>query len=70
MFRGLCFLLDDFDGVEKGVLNAVMLRGVFKGHILLEPPVMEETGRVLNLAVLVPSNILSLSRQQSMPVNM
>ena len=48
------FLLDDFDGVEKGVLNAVMLRGIFKGHILLEPPVMEKTGRVLNLAVLVP----------------
>jgi len=64
------FVLDDFDGVEKGVLNAVMLRGIFRGHILLEPPVMEKTGRVLNLAVLVPSNILSLSRQQSMPVNM
>ena len=38
------FLLDDFDGVEKGVLNAVMLRGIFKGHILLEPPVMEKLG--------------------------
>ena len=64
------FLLDDFDGVEKGVLNTVMLRGIFKNHILLEPPLLEDRGRLLNLAVLLPAKILTLARQQSLPVDM
>ena len=63
-------VLDDFDGVEKGVLNAVMLRGTLRGHILLAPPVLKSKNRVLNMAILVPSKILSLSRQQALPVNM
>ena len=64
------FVLDDFDGVEKGVVNAVMLRGVFKSHILLEPPFLDKKGVPLNLAVLVPSKILTLTRQQTLPVDM
>ena len=64
------FILDDFDGVEKGVVNAAMLRGVFKGHILLEPPLIKEKQVPLNLAILVPTKILTLSRQQTLPVQM
>ena len=33
------FVLDDFEGVEKGVVNAIMLRNVFRGTMLIEPPV-------------------------------
>ncbi len=62
-------LVDDFEGVEKGVSNVFMLRSVFKGHLLIEPEVLEGFDRG-NLAVLVPSSILSLSRQQTLPVNM
>ena len=47
----------------------MMLRGVLKNYILLEPMV-DRNGVVLNLAIMVPSSLLSLSRQQSLPVNM
>ena len=61
--------LDDFEGVEKGVVNAMMLRSSLKGMILLNPAV-EENYDVGNLALLVPANMLTLSRQQSLPVDM
>ena len=32
-------VIDDFEGVEKGVINVMMLRNKFPGHVLLEPPV-------------------------------
>ena len=63
-------LLDDFEGVEKGVSNALLLRGLFKGHILLQPEYNEKIGYRGVTAVMVPANLLSLSRQQGLPVNM
>ena len=60
------FLIDDFEGVEKGTVNALMIKNAFPNYILLEP--YRETQSVL--AVMVPSQILKLSRQQSLPVNM
>ena len=69
MSEDCIIVLDDFEGVEKGVVNAMMLRGVLKNYILLEPMV-DRNGVVLNLAIMVPSSLLSLSRQQSLPVNM
>ena len=69
MNEGCVIILDDFEGVEKGVMNAMMLRSVFRGMILIEPPI-ENNSHVGNLAMLVPSNLLTLTRQQSLPVNM
>ena len=47
-------LLDDFEGVEKGVVNAMMLRNVFKGFMLIEPPI-EKDAKLGNLALLRPT---------------
>ena len=69
MNNNCVIVLDDFEGVEKGVVNAMMLRNAFKGMILVEPAV-EENCEVGNLAILVPSANLTLSRQQGLPVNM
>ena len=63
-------LLDDFEGVEKGVSNALLLRGLLKGHILLQPEYNEKIGYRGVTAVMVPANLLTLSRQQGLPVNM
>ena len=52
-------LLDDFEGVEKGVVNAMMLRNVFKGFMLIEPPI-EKDAKLGNLALLVPPNLITL----------
>ena len=64
------FLIDDFDGVEKGVMNAVILRSFFPNYLLLEPPIIVERRERLNLGVLIPSSIINVSRQQSLPVEM
>ena len=63
------FVLDDFEGVEKGVVNAVVLRNVLRNSLLIEPPV-ETSGETGNLAILAPASLLTLSRQQNLPVNM
>ena len=57
-------LLDDFEGVEKGVSNALLLRGLLKGHILLQPEYNEKTGYRGVTAMMIPANLLTLSRQQ------
>lgn len=62
-------VLDDFEGVEKGVVNAMMLRNAFRGMFLVNPAV-EKNGVSGNLALLVPTNLLTLTRQQGLPVNM
>ena len=64
------FVVDDFEGVEKGVVNVMMLRNKFSGHVLLEPPVLTDRRERLNFSVMVPARILSISRQQSLPVSM
>ena len=54
-------LLDDFEGVEKGVSNALLLRGLLKGHILLQPEYNEKTGYRGVTAMMIPANLLTLS---------
>ena len=51
------------------MVNAMMLRGYLKQHILLEPEIHND-GKKGNQALLIPSSNLSLSRQQRLPVNM
>ena len=62
-------VLDDFEGVEKGIVNAMMLRNNFRGMFLVNPAV-EENKFFGNLALLVPASLLTLTRQQGLPVNM
>ena len=46
----VALFLDDFEGVEKGVVNAMMLRNVFKGFMFIEPPI-EKDAKLGNLAL-------------------
>ena len=62
------YILDDFQGVEKGVANAMLLRQAFRNYILLEPPLKNNEKGIL--AVLIPASIISLTRQQTLPVSM
>ena len=62
-------VLDDFEGVEKGTVNAMMLRNNFRAMFLISPAV-EENRIAGNLALLVPAALLTLTRQQGLPVNM
>jgi hypothetical protein len=67
------FIIDDFEGVEKGVANVMLLRQAFKDLLLLRPEVLFEpsTGlRVTNTALMLTVNSLSLSRQQEVPLDM
>ena len=66
------FVLDDFEGLEKGIINGIKLRDIYPNLILIRP-----NGKSPNvnqdsppLAVLVPPEILQLSRQQSLPIRM
>ena len=60
-------VLDDFE-VEKGVVNDDV-EECFSGNILVNPAV-EKNSVSGNLALLVPANLLTLTRQQGLPVNM
>jgi hypothetical protein len=71
--KNVVFILDDFEGTEKGVANATLLRQVFNDLILLRPEVLFEPGiglRVTNTALMLTANSLSLSRQQEVPLDM
>ncbi len=64
------FLVDDFEGVEKGVDNALKLRNAFTDLMMLAPPATLADGWSKShcLAVLLPSKLIQLSRQQRLPL--
>jgi hypothetical protein len=64
------FLIDDFEGVEKGVDNALKLRATFQDLILLAPPAILADGWSKShcIAVLLPAKLIQLSRQQRLPL--
>lgn len=67
------FVLDDFEGTEKGVTNALMLRQVFNDLVLIRPEVRVVSGGApltSNTAVMFSARTISLSRQQEMPLDM
>ena len=67
------FILDDFEGLEKGVSNALMLRQAFGELILLRPELtLTDQGRpqVSNTALMLSAQSISLSRQQEAPLDM
>ena len=63
-------VLDDFEGVEKGVSNGLLFRSLLKSHILIQPEYNKDIEYRGVMALMIPANLLSLSRQQSLPVNM
>jgi hypothetical protein len=66
------FIVDDFEGVEKGVVNVLMLRERFNDLLLLAPEYDLSDGwnDSHSLAVLVPSSNLRLTRQQRLPLEL
>jgi hypothetical protein len=71
--KNVVFIIDDFEGVEKGVANAMLLRQAFNDLVLLRPEVIFETStgsRITNTALMLTADSLSLSRQQEVPLDM
>ena len=66
------FLLDDFEGLEKGIINAIKLRDLYPNLILIRPNAKAWDGAQESppLALLVPPEVLQLTRQQSLPIRM
>ncbi len=66
------FLLDDFEGLEKGIINGIKLRDIYPNLILIRPNGKAPDGgqETPPLALLVPPEVLQLSRQQSLPIRM
>lgn len=66
------FILDDFEGLEKGIINGIKLRDIYPNLILIGPNGKAPDGgqESPRLAVLVPPEVLQLSRQQSLPIRM
>jgi len=64
------FVFDDFEGVEKGVYNAMMIGGRLKDYVLVRPssqafPVVSRPrGR---LALMFPISLLRVTKQQYLP---
>lgn len=66
------FLLDDFEGLEKGVVNGLKIRDHFPQLVLIPPEspqdsFSQKTGRI---AMLVPPGLIRISRQQTTPLSM
>ena len=66
------FILDDFEGTEKGVMNAVIMRERFKDLMLIAPEYDLNKGwnDAHCLAVLVPHSIFRITRQQRLPLGL
>jgi hypothetical protein len=65
------FVLDDFEGLEKGVVNGLKLRDLYPDLVLIMPHDKETiTGKPPSLAILIPPKILLLTRQQNIPLGM
>ena len=66
------FIIDDFEGVEKGVTNAVLLREKFPNLLLLAPEYSLTNGwnDAHCLAVMLPASNIRLSSQQRLPLSL
>jgi hypothetical protein len=66
------FVLDDFEGIEKGVANALLLRQKYQGLLLLAPENSFQVGwnESHSLALMFGANILRLTRQQRLPLEL
>lgn len=66
------FVLDDFEGIEKGIENALFLRRKFPNLMLLPPSNDDRASgvRLSKLALMCDPSIIKLTRQQTLPGNM
>ncbi|MEQ9304642.1 MAG: hypothetical protein RJQ14_12100 [Marinoscillum sp.] len=66
------FVIDDFEGVEKGVTNAILLREKFPSLLLLAPENKLSNGwnDAHCLAVMLPASNIRLSSQQRLPLSL
>jgi hypothetical protein len=66
------FLLDDFEGLEKGIINGIKFRDIYPNLMLIRPNIkaIGSDQESPPLALLVPPEVLQLSRQQSLPIRM
>lgn len=66
------FIIDDFEGIEKGVVNALYLRERFSELLLLIPDSDFKNGwnESHSLAVLVPGRSIQTTRQQRLPLTL
>jgi predicted O-methyltransferase YrrM len=66
------FIVDDFEGVEKGVSNVFHLREKFRELILLTPDAEQKNGwnESHSLAVLIPMANIRITRQQRLPMSL
>ncbi len=67
------FIMDDFEGVEKGVSNALLLRQAFNDLVMIRPEVLfkESVGVVkMNIGLMFTAKSIQLSRQQDLPLDM
>jgi len=70
MSKDAVIVLDDFEGVEKGVINAVALATELKNYVLIRPSLsLTSSGRQLlgKTALMLPANLLRITRQQRQP---
>jgi predicted O-methyltransferase YrrM len=72
MTEDAVFVLDDFEGIEKGVINATMLLSGLNGYFLLRPSiVVSDFNQVFGkTAILAPTKLLNVTRQQLLPFGM
>ncbi len=66
------FVLDDFEGIEKGVANALMLRQKYNGLLLLVPENPPHAGwnESHSIALMFSAGIIRLTRQQRLPLEL
>ena len=66
------YIVDDFEGVEKGVSNVFLLREKFPGLILLTPDAELKNGWNEShcLALAVPTANIRVTRQQRLPLGL
>ena len=67
------FILDDFEGLEKGVANGLALKGAFASLLLLSPPhgdLVRRFSSSHNLALLVPKSAINITPQVPLPLTM
>ena len=66
--KSTIYILDDFEGTEKGLENALILRRAFPELMLIRPS-LRANGRT-NIGILLSPSLITISRQQDLPIFM
>lgn len=67
--KNTIYVFDDFDGIEKGVENCILLRKRFPELLLIRPNLDHSIG-CGQISILFPPSRVMLSRQQDLPVSL